>query len=142
MPLFEAVGLHKRFGDLEVFTCGAWCQGPSLLQALTLLKGFDLPSMGHNSTRYVHTVVEALKLSLADRRAEFVADVQKALFVDGHATDPGRENRVEDRFPLRRWHAGTVQVEHADTAVKLAGTPETSGKQPVCRVAPFAEKPA
>ena len=30
---------RRRFGDLEVFTCGAWCQGPVLLQTLALLEG-------------------------------------------------------------------------------------------------------
>ena len=30
---------RRRFGDLEVFTCGAWCQGPVLLQTLAILEG-------------------------------------------------------------------------------------------------------
>ena len=30
-------------------------------------QGFDLERMGHNSTEYIHTVTEALKLALADR---------------------------------------------------------------------------
>jgi len=34
-----------------------------------LLEGFDLERMGHNSTEYIHTVTEALKLALADRDA-------------------------------------------------------------------------
>ena len=40
---------------------------PVLLQALRLLEGFDLARMGHDSTEYIHTVTEALKLALADR---------------------------------------------------------------------------
>src|SRR5580704_10481305 len=40
---------RRRFGDLEVFTCGAWCQGPVLLQTLALLEGDDLKALGHNS---------------------------------------------------------------------------------------------
>jgi gamma-glutamyltranspeptidase/glutathione hydrolase len=32
-----------------------------------LLEGYDLKAMGHFSADYVHTVVEALKLSMADR---------------------------------------------------------------------------
>src|SRR6516162_9952522 len=39
---------QRRFGDLEVFTCGAWCQGPVLLQALALLEGTELSSLGQN----------------------------------------------------------------------------------------------
>jgi gamma-glutamyltranspeptidase/glutathione hydrolase len=57
----------------EVSKTGFWGQGPMLLQALQLLEGYDLARMGHNSTEYIHTVTEALKLALADRDA-FYAD--------------------------------------------------------------------
>jgi len=60
-----------RFGDLEVFTCGAWCQGPVLLQTLALLEGTDLTGLGHNSPDYIHHVAEALKLAFADREAYY-----------------------------------------------------------------------
>ena len=62
---------RRRFGDLEVFTCGAWCQGPVLLQTLALLEGADLKGMGHNSADYVHHLTEALKLAFADREAYY-----------------------------------------------------------------------
>jgi gamma-glutamyltranspeptidase / glutathione hydrolase len=62
---------RRRFGDLEVFTCGAWCQGPVLLQTLALLEGADLAGLGHNSADYVHYVIEALKLAFADREAYY-----------------------------------------------------------------------
>jgi gamma-glutamyltranspeptidase/glutathione hydrolase len=63
---------RRRFGDLEVFTCGAWCQGPVLLQTLALLDGTDLKVLGHNSADYVHTLAEALKLAFADREAYYI----------------------------------------------------------------------
>ncbi len=62
---------RRRFGDLEVFTCGAWCQGPVLLQTLALLEGTDLKKLGHNSADYVHHLSEALKLAFADREAYY-----------------------------------------------------------------------
>src|SRR5262252_8370447 len=62
---------RRRFGDLEVFTCGAWCQGPVLLQTLALLEGTDLASLGHNSADYIHRLTEALKLAFADREAYY-----------------------------------------------------------------------
>ncbi len=62
---------RRRFGDLEVFTCGAWCQGPVLLQTLALLEGADLAGLGHNSADYVHRLAEALKLAFADREAYY-----------------------------------------------------------------------
>ncbi|MBV9826437.1 MAG: gamma-glutamyltransferase, partial [Alphaproteobacteria bacterium] len=62
---------RRSFGDLEVFTCGAWCQGPTLLQTLALLEGTDLKALGHNSANYVHQLTEALKLAFADREAYY-----------------------------------------------------------------------
>ena len=55
----------------DVYKCGPWTQGPYLCQALRLLEGFDLKSMGHLSTDYVHAAVEALKLAMADRDAYY-----------------------------------------------------------------------
>ncbi len=54
-----------------VCKCGPWTQGPYLCQALRLLEGFDLQAMGHVSADYVHVVIEALKLAMADRDAYY-----------------------------------------------------------------------
>src|SRR5205823_6104356 len=51
----------------EVYKHAFGSQGPTLLQALNILENFDLRSMKRNSTEYLHTVVEALKLAYADR---------------------------------------------------------------------------
>jgi gamma-glutamyltranspeptidase/glutathione hydrolase len=51
----------------KVHKCGAWNQGPYLLQTLQLLEGFDVKAMGQNSPDEVHIGVEAMKLALADR---------------------------------------------------------------------------
>lgn len=66
---------HARIGhpvkadyrNYEVYKAGFWTQGPALVEALNMLEGFDLRSMGHNSTDYVHTLIESLKLAMADR---------------------------------------------------------------------------
>ena len=57
------------YKGIEVYACGPWCQGPVNLQALQILEGFDLRSMGHNTAAYAHTVLEALKLAFSDREA-------------------------------------------------------------------------
>lgn len=62
----EAPIMRNYFG-FDIYTCDAWCQGPVLLQILSLLDGFDLKAMGHNSADYIHTVAEAVKLAFADR---------------------------------------------------------------------------
>jgi gamma-glutamyltranspeptidase len=38
-----------------------------MLQALNILENFDLKSMGFNSTRYIHTVYQAMSMAFADR---------------------------------------------------------------------------
>jgi gamma-glutamyltranspeptidase/glutathione hydrolase len=72
----EPVSVDYR--EHTVFKCGPWTQGPCLLQALRLLEGFDLASLGHNSPDTIHLTIEALKLAFADRDV-FYAD---PLFVD------------------------------------------------------------
>jgi gamma-glutamyltranspeptidase / glutathione hydrolase len=59
--------VSTRFGDIDLFACGPWCQGPLLPQALNIVSGFDLRALGHNSPDYIHVVTEALKLCYADR---------------------------------------------------------------------------
>ncbi|MBI3326091.1 MAG: gamma-glutamyltransferase family protein [Nitrospinae bacterium] len=56
-----------RYRGYDVYATGPWGQGPVFPQALKLLEGFDLRTMGHNSTTYIHTVIEALNLAFADR---------------------------------------------------------------------------
>jgi gamma-glutamyltranspeptidase/glutathione hydrolase len=60
-----------RFRGTDVYTCGPWCQGPVLLQALAILDGYDLAALGHNSVDYVHVLSEALKLAFADREHHY-----------------------------------------------------------------------
>jgi gamma-glutamyltranspeptidase/glutathione hydrolase len=42
-------------------------QGPAELFALNILQGYDLKGMGHNTSAYIHTLAEAVKLAMADR---------------------------------------------------------------------------
>jgi gamma-glutamyltranspeptidase/glutathione hydrolase len=71
----------------EVYSCGPWCQGPVLLQMLTMLEGADLAGLGHNSAAYVHTLVETIKRAFADRHRHFgdprFVDVPLGRLLDG-----------------------------------------------------------
>ena len=60
-----------NYKGYEVYSCGAWCQGPALLMALKLLEGVDLRGMGWGTADYLHTLLEAIKLVFADRGAYF-----------------------------------------------------------------------
>ncbi len=59
--------VHVSYRGLDVYKLTTWTQGPAMLQALNILEGFDLPSMGYNSARYIHTIVQAMQLAFADR---------------------------------------------------------------------------
>ena len=59
--------ISRNYFDFEIYTCQPWCQGPVLLQIMSLLDGFDLKGMGHNTADYIHTIAECIKLSFADR---------------------------------------------------------------------------
>jgi gamma-glutamyltranspeptidase / glutathione hydrolase len=59
--------LMTTYRGYTVYKAGPLTQGPYLSQTLRLLEGFDLKKMGFNSPDYIHTVIEAEKLALADR---------------------------------------------------------------------------
>ena len=58
---------RANYRGYEVYKAGFWSQGPVMLATLNLLEGYDLKRMGHNSSDYIHTTIEAIKLAFADR---------------------------------------------------------------------------
>lgn len=63
----EEEPLHVNYRGIEVYKLQQWTQGPMLLQALNILENFDLKKMGYNSSRYIHTIYQAMNLAFADR---------------------------------------------------------------------------
>ncbi len=59
--------VSTTFKGYTVYKGGFWSQGPSMIETLNILEGFDIAAMGLNSVNYIHTIVEALKLAYADR---------------------------------------------------------------------------
>ncbi len=59
------------YHGLTVCKGGFWSQGPIFLQQLAILKGYDLASLDPLGPDFVHLVIEAAKLSLADREAYY-----------------------------------------------------------------------
>jgi gamma-glutamyltranspeptidase/glutathione hydrolase len=55
------------YRGLRVHKTGPWGQGPALLQALSILEGFDLAALDPAGDAFVHTLVESMKLAYADR---------------------------------------------------------------------------
>jgi gamma-glutamyltranspeptidase/glutathione hydrolase len=58
---------HTNYRGVDVYKLDTWVQGPVMLQALNILENFDLQAMGYNSSRYLHTLYQAMNLSFADR---------------------------------------------------------------------------
>jgi gamma-glutamyltranspeptidase/glutathione hydrolase len=59
--------LKINYKGIDVYKLQQWSLGPAMLQALNILENFDLKGMGYNSTRYIHTIYQAMSLAFADR---------------------------------------------------------------------------
>lgn len=59
--------LMTTYKGIEVYKLQQWTQGPVMLQTLNILENFDLKSMGYNTSRYIHTLYQAMNLAFADR---------------------------------------------------------------------------
>ncbi|AHG87791.1 gamma-glutamyltranspeptidase [Gemmatirosa kalamazoonensis] len=59
--------VSTTYKGITVYKLPFWQQGPAMLQALNILEGVDLKSMGYNSPRYINTVYQTLSLAFADR---------------------------------------------------------------------------
>ena len=55
---------HITYKGYDVYTCGPWCQGPTLNMALKILEGANLQGMGHESVDYLHTVIESTQVGI------------------------------------------------------------------------------
>jgi gamma-glutamyltranspeptidase/glutathione hydrolase len=134
-----------RFGDVELFKCGFWTQGPAELQAIALMWP-RLKGMQPGSADYCHLLIEAMKLAFADRE-QYYGDPQQTLvpaevllsgtYASERATlidmrkssvelRPGDARRnaallpAEERFTPKDWGAGTVHVDVVDARGNMA----------------------
>jgi gamma-glutamyltranspeptidase/glutathione hydrolase len=74
--------------------------GPSLLEILNIVEGWDLPALGHNSAAYILRVGMAMKAAFADR-AELLGDPDAADIPVAQLTSKERAAWWRDRI-----HAG------------------------------------
>lgn len=61
----DAVSTDYR--GVDVYACPPNSQGMALLEALNILEGYDLKSLGHNSAEYIDLLMQACNLALEDR---------------------------------------------------------------------------
>ncbi len=89
--------VSTTYKGIEVYKLTVWTQGPVLLQALNMLEGLDLKSMGYNSAEYLHTLYQVMNLAFADR--------------DFYYGDP--------YFPPEEPVAGLLSKEYARSRIRL-----------------------
>ncbi len=93
-------------------------QGIAALQMLNVLEGYDLASMGHNSSAYLHVQTEAKKLAFEDR-AHFYADMDfydvplERLLSKEYAAE--RRQLIKEDDVLERIQAGDEKMRNGDT---------------------------
>lgn len=132
-PSIEAP-LSTNYRGYEIFKCGVWSQGPTMLMALQILETFDLASLHRSGAQFVHLTVEAIKLAMADRDAWLgdAADVpiaalldptygrERAKLIGGQASlelRPGRPNGLDPVIPF------STTRRDASTSVPGGGEP-------------------
>ena len=103
---------HVNYKGYDVYTCGPWCQGPTLNMALKILEGVDLRRMGHESADYLHAIIEGIKLVFADR---------EAYFGDPDFVQVPLAGLLDERYAAGRRNA--IDPQHAAADMPTAGDP-------------------
>ena len=107
---------------------GPWGQGPVFLQALSLLKGFDIAGMDPAGADFVHTVTEAMKLAFADREVyygdpNFTTVPLDTLLSDTYANGRRRLMTAEASLALRPGKLPGFEDQY-DLTMKMLEAPE------------------
>ena len=113
--------VRRRWRGHELITCGPWCQGPALQQALALVERVGIDGLAHNSAAYLHRIVECLNLAMADREYFFGDPAFVDVPID-HLLDPAtiarraaavRDDRAFGQMP--------APLDRRDTAARGGG---------------------
>lgn len=121
--------VRRNWRGHEVITCGPWCQGPALIQALLLVEKVGIAGMAHNSADYLHVLTECLKLALADREYHF-GDPQ---FIDVPIDDllsPGTIARRAAQVRHDRAHPGMPDRLDEEPDGAALGFPRSAAAMP------------
>jgi gamma-glutamyltranspeptidase/glutathione hydrolase len=119
----EPVSINYR--GYDVFELPPNGQGIAALQILNILEGFDLRSMGRNSSQTLHAMIEAKKIAWADR-AKFYADPDFAkiplggLLSKGYAA--GRRKLIDPNHAAKGVEAGNPESGAGTPSRRSAGS--------------------
>ncbi len=107
--------ISTNYHGYDVYECPPNSQGLVALLALNILEGYDLRSPGHNSSEYLHLLIEAVRLAFADAD-RYVADLD---FVDIPLESLLSKSYAEQRRRL-------IDTSKARQGIE-AGVPDTEG---------------
>jgi len=97
--------IARRWRGHVLLTCGPWCQGPALAQALLLMeKAMEragLAGMAHNSADYLHLLAECVKAAMADREYHFGDPLFIAVPIDALLSPEHLDARLAQIDPAR-----------------------------------------
>jgi gamma-glutamyltranspeptidase / glutathione hydrolase len=114
------------YRGLTVCKTAAWGQGPSALQQLALLEGYDVASL--SEAELVHVVTEAAKLAFADRDANYGdTDVPLDVLLSPEYTAERRELIGDEASDALRPGHGRLPSLVSGVAVELGAGEPTRG---------------
>lgn len=124
--------IHTNYRGYEVYELPPNGQGVAALEMLNLLEGYDLASLGPESPRFWHLLIEAKKLAYADLAAHLAdpafspVPVEQMLSKEYAARQRHRidQNRAASSFPsgLSLTDPGLLaRMEHGDTVYLTVG---------------------
>jgi gamma-glutamyltranspeptidase/glutathione hydrolase len=100
------------YRDWTVWKCGAWTQGPVLLQALRMLENDDIAALDPAGDAFVHLVIETLKLAFADR---------ETYYGDPHFADIPLETLLSSAYAKEQRSKITERASHEQNPGRIPG---------------------
>jgi gamma-glutamyltranspeptidase/glutathione hydrolase len=104
------------YHDYSIATVPAPHGGPTLIEILNILEGYDLPALGHNSPEYVYLVAMAMKAAFADRNPTF----GDAAFVQVP------QDWMIEKERAAYWRERIESGEPIEVSFALTGAPDTT----------------
>jgi gamma-glutamyltranspeptidase / glutathione hydrolase len=104
--------ISTRYRGYEVYELPPNTQGPTVLEMLNILEGFDVKSMEYQSAAHLHALVEAKRIAFADR-ASYIGDpasvprpVLQTLISKEYAA--GRRKEIDPMRAAESYKAGAI----------------------------------
>ncbi|KAM6444235.1 glutathione hydrolase-like YwrD proenzyme isoform 2-T3 [Liasis olivaceus] len=108
--IFQNPFLANTFKGMNIWEIPPNGQGITTLLALNILENFSMKDLDHNSTHYLHILIEAFKLSFADS-FWFCADPDKGTVPTAHLLS---KSYARDRSKLINLQRATAKYSHGN----------------------------